>query len=137
MVITLDKQVVSQRCPECDLEFTVVRGSAFGDGQPIGLYLIALHGHSPDGRLGHLAIGLLESTVKKPQAYAAAMQVIAMPHQFGFSLVEWQTSPWRNETYLGRMLSRSEVRASPHRETYFHIADHVVEDLPEVQSYFA
>ena len=137
MVITLDKQVVSQRCPECDQEFTVVRGSAFGDGEPIGLYLIALHGHSPDGRLGHLAIGLLDSTAKEPQANAAAMQVIAMPHQFGFSLVDWQTSPWRNEFYLGRMLSPSKVRASLHRGTFFHIADHVVEDLSEVQSYFA
>jgi hypothetical protein len=136
MTITLDKQVVMQECPECEELFTVVRGSVFGDGEPTGLYLIGLHGHSPDGPLGHLAIAVLDRSTGEPHPYAAAMTVIAMPGQFGFKLVDWDASPWRGETYLGDMLSPSEVRASSHRDTFFHIADHVVEDLPEVDEYF-
>jgi hypothetical protein len=137
MTITLDKQVVMQDCPECEVQFTVVRGSVYGDGEPIGLYLIGLHGHSPDGLLGHLAIALLDRSAAEPRAYAAAMTVIAMPDQFGFKLVDWVVSPWRGEAYLGEMLTPSEVRSSSHRETFFHVADHVVEDLPEVYEYFA
>ena len=33
--ITLDKQVVSERCPECEADFTVVRGSVYDGGQVI------------------------------------------------------------------------------------------------------
>jgi hypothetical protein len=135
--ITLDKQVLSQRCPECETDFTVVRGSVYDGGQGVGLYLIALHGHSRQGRLGHLAIALLERSGGQPVPLAAAMNVIAVPEQFGFSLVEWAASPWRGEAYLGRMLAPAEVRSSPHRPTFFHIAEHVVEELPEVRAYFA
>jgi hypothetical protein len=135
--ITLDQQVVSQRCPECAVDFTVVRGSVYDAGQPFALYLIALHGHSPDGRLGHLAIAILDRSGEKPHPYAAAMVMISMPEQFGFSLVDWKSSPWQKETYLGEMLNRERVLASPHRSTFFHIAEHVIRDLPDVRTYFA
>ena len=136
MEITLDKQVASQRCPECDVDFTVIRGSVFDAGQPCGLYLIALHGHSPKGLLGHLAIAVIDSLISEPNSRAAAMQVSATTGQFGFSLVDWQTSLWRSEVYLGQMLSPDQVRASVHRPTFFHIAEHVVDDIPEVRAYF-
>jgi len=135
--ITLDKQIVSQRCLECEVDFPVVRGSVFDGGQGFGLYLIALHGHSPAGRLGHLAVALLDRSTGQPVPLAAAMDVIAMPDQIGFSLVEWEVSPWRGERYLGRFLSPEEVRASPHRGTFFHIAEHVTRDVPEVRAYLA
>jgi hypothetical protein len=135
--ITLQKQVVSQHCPACDLDFAVVRGPVYDEGQGYGLYLIALHGHSPEGRLAHLAIAILDRLGKQPRSVAAAMNVIMLPEEIGFSLVEWETSPWRSEAYLGEMLSPDQVRASPHRGTFFHIAEHVVRELPEVQAYFA
>jgi hypothetical protein len=137
MEITLDKQTVFQRCPDCDGNFTVVRGSVYDGGQPLGLYLIALHGHSPQGRLAHLAIAVLDQSSPKPCPIAAAMNVIGMPEQFGFSLVNWDASPWRGEEYLGQMLSADEVRDSPHRPTFFHIANHLVKELQEVVAYFA
>ena len=137
MEITLDKQIVSQLCPGCETDFTVVRGSVYEGGQGFGLYLIALHGHSPQDRLGHLAVALLDRSSGQPVPLAAAMDVIATPEQFEFALVEWETSPWRGEAYLGRMLAPAEVRSSPHRPTFFHIAEHVVAELPEVRAYFA
>ena len=136
MEITLDRQVVSQHCPECDVDFTVVRGAVYDGGQGFGLYLIALHGYTPQDRpLGHLAIALLDPSGGQPVPLAAAMEVVGMPEQFGFNLVEWESSPWRGEAYLGRMLSPAEVRAGPHRPTFFHIAEHVVDELPEVRAY--
>jgi hypothetical protein len=135
--IMLDKQVVSQHCPECDVDFAVVRGSVYDRGQGFGLYLIALHGHSPQGRLAHLAIAVLDRSAGQPSPVAAAIDVIVLPEQLGFSLVEWEASPWRGERYLGFMLSPEQVRTGPHRETFFHIAEHVVRELPEVQAYLA
>jgi hypothetical protein len=54
--IALDRQVLRQSCPGCGSEFVVVRGSVFESDRPIGLYLIALHGHTAGGRLAHLAL---------------------------------------------------------------------------------
>jgi hypothetical protein len=135
--ITLDKQIVAERCLECDAEFVTVRGSVYNNGNAFGLYLIALHGHSPQGRLGHLAISLLAVSDGHPAPLAAAMNVISMPEEFGYALVEWESSPWWGEEYLGQMLRPTEVRSSPHRPTFFHIAEHVVAELQEVQAYFA
>jgi hypothetical protein len=135
--ITLERQVVSQRCPACDVDFVAVRGSVYNEGQGFGLYLIALHGHSPQGRLAHLAIAILDRSGEQPRPVAAAMDVIMLPEELGSALVEWETSPWQSEAYLGEMLTPDQVRASPHRETLFHIAEHVVRDLPEVRAYFA
>ena len=137
MNITLDKQVLDEECPECQIDFTVVRGGVYDSAEPIGLYLIGLHGHSPDGRLGHLAISLLDRSTEPPRPFAAAMNVIGMPHQFGYVLVEWEFSPWGGEFYLGEMLQPDQVRESSFRDIFFHIAEHVTADLPESREYFS
>jgi len=135
--ITLDRQVVAQRCPECNADFTVVRGSVYNALERIGLYLIALHGHSSRGRLAHLAVAILDGAPDRSHPVAAAMQVIGLPHQFEVSFVDWTSSLWHGETYLGEMLDREQALASPQRSTFFHVSDHVVTELPEVQAYFA
>jgi hypothetical protein len=135
LLITLEKQVVSQQCPGCAVDFSVVRGPVYANGQPHGLFLIALHGHSPDGKLAHVAIAISGPGSDLP--LAAAIQVFATREDFRFSLVDWASSPWEKEKeYLGRLLSPEEVRTSVHRPTFFHIADHIVEDLTEVKEYF-
>jgi hypothetical protein len=52
-------------------------------------------------------------------------------------LVEPKESPWGSQHYLGRMLAPNEARESPLRGRFFQVADHVVEDLPEVQAYLS
>lgn len=136
MELTLDKQVIWQHCAACKHDFKVVRGSVFGD--VTGLYLIALHGHAPTGRLAHMSVSVLSSDVgAKPAPLAAAIEILATPTKFEMSLVEWATSPWRNEHYLGQMLAPEAVRATPLRPTLFQIAGCVVERIPEVREYFA
>jgi hypothetical protein len=134
--ITLDRQMLTRNCQHCAVDFVVVRGSVFDAGQPIGLYLIALHGHSAEGRLAHLALALLEHDASEPPQ-AFAVEVTATPKQFGYSVANWSDSPWKDEAYLGVMLDRDAALASPRKATVFHVAGHVVRDLPEVQRYFA
>ena len=135
MAITLDRQVITKHCDTCAADFRVVRGSAFDCGRPMGLYLIALHGHSADGLLAHLATAILEEKTGEP--VASAMVVSATSDQFQFSLVDWNESPWNEERYLGRMLSRADVLSSSSKQIFFNIADRVVEDLAEVREYFS
>jgi hypothetical protein len=107
----------------------------FDEGEPIGLYLIALHGHEPSGKLARLAIAVKDRSAIPPRPYAAAMVVRATAEQFTFSLEDWLPSPWKDEKYLGEMLDRTAVLESPYKDLFFHIADHVVNDLSEVRDY--
>jgi hypothetical protein len=99
--------------------------------------LIALHGHSRQSKLAHLAVALKDQGSSTPKADAAAMDVVSSSTDIGFSLVDWNLSPWNDETYLGRFLSPEEVRESMKRDGFFHVASHVVEDLEEVVNYFS
>lgn len=133
--ITLDQQTVSRECLDCGGPFTVVRGSVYGGGQPIGLYLIALHGHTPQGRLAHLAVAIAKTSIRRP--IAMALEVVEAPDQVGFRLVDWSRSPWKSESYLGEMLDRNAALHHQNKALVVHVAEHVMKDLPEVQRYFA
>lgn len=126
-----------QDCPDCDIHFSVVRGQVFDEGHPIGLYLIALHGHDAGGKLAHLAIAIMDGSANPPHPYAAAMVVRATADQYSFSLEDWPASPWRDEKYLGDMLDRTAVLESPHKDFLFRVADHVVSVLSEIGEYLA
>jgi hypothetical protein len=137
MDIALEYEVVSRECPACGVDFPVVRGAAYEHGTGFGLFLIALHGHTPTGRLAHLAVAVLDrSTGDAPRPIAAAMNVLDAGPRFELRLDAWDASPWKGESYLGRLLAPDEVRASPHRATFFEVADRVLGDVPEVRMYF-
>lgn len=137
MLLSLNQQVVTQDCPACAIHFTVVRGQVFDEGEPIGLYLIALHGHDPSGKLARLAVAVMDRSANPPHPYAAAMVVRATTEQITFSLEDWSASPWKDEKYLGEKLDRSAVLESRHKGLFFHIADHVVGELSQVKDYLS
>jgi hypothetical protein len=135
--LSLNRQVVTQECLACAVSFTIVRGSVFDEGEPIGLYMIALHGHDPSGKVARLAIALMDRSAIPPHPYAAAMVVRASGEQYTFSLENWSESPWKDEKYLGEMLDRSAVLESTHNGLFFHMAEHLVSDLSEVGEYLS
>jgi len=118
------------------VSFSVVRGSIYDTGVPMGLYLIGLHGHYEGGHMAKLAVALQGQMENKPHPVAVAIDVLEMPEQVGFSVTDWPQSPWKDETYLGEMLDRVVALSSPQIDHFFHVADHVVRDLPEVKAYF-
>jgi hypothetical protein len=134
--ITLDRQSATGTCPEHG-PYAVVRGSCYENGRPFGLYLIALHGHDPVGRLAHLAVALLDGDGAGPRPQAAAVVIASRPDRFECNFAPWAESPWSGETYLGEMLEPDDARRSRHRARFFDVTDRVVEDLPEVRDYFA
>jgi hypothetical protein len=134
LAVTLDRQVVSRRCKECGIEFVVVRGSLYENARPVGLYLVALHGHSPHGPIAHLAVALRDPAQALP--LAAAMDVHATEQQYGYRVVDWLHSPWRGEDYLGRKLDRAAMLSSSLKDRFFHMTDHLTRALPEIGAYF-
>ena len=136
-MIELEKQVATQRCEACDVDFTVVRGSVVDDGHPFGGYLVALHGHSPEGRLAHVVIGLLDRREPEAAPIAVALEVSGTASEFHHTIIDWAELPLTGETYLGRRLDRAEVLANPLKPVVLQVADRVLHELSEVQSYFA
>lgn len=133
--ISLDRQAATAICPDHG-PYAVVRGACYEDGRPFGLYMIALHGHAPGGRLAHLAVALMGGDGAGPLPQAAAVVITGRPDRFECNFAPWAESPWSGETCLGEMLEPDDARHGPRRERFFGVTDRVVEDLPEVRLYF-
>jgi hypothetical protein len=132
--ITLDRQVVSEICSHCEQRFTVVRGSVYDEGNARGLYLSGLHA-CDKAPVAHLAVAVCDLTRPNLPAAAFALQAWLKGDEIQMGVVDWDQSPWKGESYLGTMLDREEALARPEIEECFHIADHIVRDVPEVTDY--
>ncbi len=135
MDLSLDQQPINLTCPGCDTEFLIVRGSVYDAGEPAGLFLIALHGHSPGGPVAHLAIALRDSEDEASDPTAVAMDVVPASDDFGFVVIDWRDSTWQTESYLGVRIDREEVLEHPRREDFLAVAGYVAKSLPEVGEY--
>jgi hypothetical protein len=115
----------------------VVRGSVYDADTPIGIYLVSLHGHYEGGRFAQLAIAIINTVESKPHPIAVALNILEMEDQIGFQITDWSESIFSSEVYLGEMLDRSSALSSAHTDLFFHIAEHIVGDLPDVKAYFS
>ena len=136
-MITLERHVGTQRCEVCSVEVAVLSGAVLENGRPFGSYIVGLHGHSSEGRVAQLAVGLLDRREPGASPIAVALEVSATPREFRIRVVDWAQSPWAGETYLGRMLDRADVVDNPLRPVLLEMADAVLRELSEVRSYFA
>ena len=136
MAITLDHQITREFCNHCQQALTVSRGSVFEDNNPIGIYLGAMHACG-SGRLIHLAIAVRKGYKSAPETSAIALKVRPTSAEIQMSVVNADESSWKTEKYLGKLMDREEALASPLIESFFHIADHIVAEIPEVRSYLA
>jgi hypothetical protein len=121
------------RCDQCSESFCQITGAIFGDGQPLGFFMLGLHGHSPEGSLGQLAIALC---TLQGEAAAAALVVTTTADSFHYRFLAWGDSPWNSED-LENKLDRDAVLQSQFRETFLHAAKHVTRDVSEISEYFS
>ena len=82
-----------------------------------------------------LALALLPPEGGQPQAVHLRVRESSDAVEMVF--LDPGESPWRAHRYLGQMLTPAEARRSPLRDRFFHVADHVVGDLPEVRMFLA
>ena|SRR5437660_6448373 len=133
--MTFDRQAYFDVCDHCRESFQVVRGSVFDDGNGIALYLAAMHGC--DARVVDLAIAIREGYSGNKETSAIFMKVRPRADEVQMTVVDSTNSGWRTEDYLGRSLTRDEALTSPLRDSFFHIADHLVAEIPELRAYLA
>lgn len=134
--LTIDYQDVFDSCRHCQKGFTVSRGSVYDEGDGASIYLAALH-ECGGGRAAHVAVAVKAGYQEFTETCAASMQIVDGGANFDVSLVDPEYSPWKDVNYLGRMLRQSEVIDSPLKNTFFHIADHIVWENPTINEYLS
>jgi len=132
--LSIDFQDSQETCPHCRATYPISRGSVYDGGEGASIYLAAMH-QCECGRTAHIAIAVRAGYKDFSENCAAAMQVRVGEHNYEFSTVDPEDSPWNGLDYLGRFLRRDEVLESPSKEVFFHIADHVVLENPTIKSF--
>ena len=132
--LTLDRQGTTETCAHCRAPIAVSRGSVYDDGLPVGLYLAGMHRCSTQP-VAILALALLPQEGARPQA--VHLRVVESAEAVEMMFLDPAESPWREHHYLGQMLAAAEARRSSLRDRFFHVADHVVRDLPELRTFLA
>jgi hypothetical protein len=131
-ILTLDRQQASDTCEHCARPIPVVRGSIYDDGRPFGLYLIGMHRCSTDA-VAIMAVALSLEDGGPPRVIH--IRVDSGPDALEMRFIDPEISPWRTHRYLGAMLSAVEARVSPLRDRFLQVADRIVEDVPDVQTF--
>jgi hypothetical protein len=132
--LTIDYQDVQEACFHCGAIYTVSRGSVYDKREGASIYLAGLH-QCGKGRVVHLAVAVREGYEAFTETCAAAIQVINDGTNFEMSFVDPKSSPWQDVDYLGRILTRDEVLNNILKNTFFHIADHIVVGNPTINEY--
>ena len=134
MDLSLDEQILWQRCAHCEREFVVSRGSAYEDGAGVALYVTGLH--ACDGPpVAHLAVAIRTGYRDNARSEAFLLQMWTTEDHVAMRLTDVAESPWSGEQYLGHLLDREEALASPLLEIVYHIAGHVARDNATVATY--
>ena len=129
---TIDRQAAKDTCKHCGKVYEVSRGSVFEDHSPLALYIAGMHGCEGNPIVA-LTIAIARPPGEPPSA--VTLQVTPTKTQFEMRVIAPDESPWQNHTYLGRMLTREEALASPLIDLFFKLADIIVTENPEVNSF--
>jgi hypothetical protein len=111
-----------------------VRGSAFLNATPTGLYVIALHGHDEEGPNAYLALTFVgKNRDATPDAFA--LLVAGTEDQILFTFQDWSGFLVTPESYFGTPHDRSAAKAHPRAKLALQVAERIVQDLEDVARY--
>ncbi|HLB67680.1 MAG TPA: hypothetical protein VJN63_04315 [Thermoplasmata archaeon] len=84
-----------------------------------------------------LVIGLLDPHPDvDDRRRIASLTVWPTASEIQMGLMDRRDSVWtREESWLGRIMDRSQVLSSPLKEDFFHIADHIVDTDRRIREY--
>jgi hypothetical protein len=101
-----------------------------------GVYSADLHQRDHDARV-LLAIGTMgwDAASEQWRRYGVTLEVLPTADEYRMVFRDSTMSPYAGTDYVGQLLDREEALASPLRDEFFHLADHVVRDDPRVNAH--
>ncbi|GAA0860624.1 hypothetical protein [Aliiglaciecola litoralis] len=95
------------------------------------------HGHDEKYLSGIVGLGEWGDDEVGPEARVAfPFRIWTDDDNFKVGLVDASESPWREVTFLGKILDRAEALEHEWLKDVFHITDHMVVDDKEIVEYF-
>jgi hypothetical protein len=126
----------SAECDCCGGLTTSLTRFVYRDSDAYAAYYAAFSDNHADGIVSVL-IGMGEWADDAPPEgrVAFAAQIRTTQGEYQVMIVDRDRSPWKDVTYLGRILDRQEALAHPLVTEVFHLTDHIVHDDSEVHEY--
>jgi hypothetical protein len=130
------ERVDRHTCKRCGGDYDRVYGTIWDDERRAGIYSADLHQRDDDTRL-LLAIGTMgwDAATEQWRRYGVTLEVWPTADENRMSFRDVAMSPYAETDQFGQRLDREEALASPLRDEFFHLADHVVRDDPRVRAH--
>ncbi|HVC78246.1 MAG TPA: hypothetical protein VND96_17185 [Candidatus Micrarchaeaceae archaeon] len=124
-----DDQVTDCVCAQCGAPYESVIGVLYEDEEAIAIYRADLFDHfhrDPEPRaILSIAVGEWEDGTDHSDRCSAAIEAWADGDRVGMAFSDRAGSPWQDLDVVSWQLSSQEAEASPLREAFLRLADHV------------
>src|SRR5262245_18941125 len=138
ITIECDQRTDGDPCPCCGGRTTTLTRFVYSNGAAHAVYYAAFSDNHP-GQWVSALVSLCEwsEDATPDDRIAFALQIRAIEAEFQVSVVDAVNSPWKEVTFLGRILDRKEALEHPWIDEVFHITDHIVEEDEDVRGYLS
>jgi hypothetical protein len=136
LTLELDAKVKTNQCEKCGFEYPRVHGFVYEDGDALAVYWAAIyvgHPEHPTPRVD-LTIALGEDWSEgtdASQRFYAQLDVWPTDEQVRMAFHDVDGAPLERKSF-GSPLSRASALASPSKDVFFRVADHIAYDDPRV-----
>jgi hypothetical protein len=139
MLRTELEEPTESRCACCGKTTVRLTRFVYKDDDAFAVYYASFTpDHDERWVSGLIGLGVWGDDEAGPEARTAfPFQIFVKDDCFNVRMVDASESPWRDVTFLGRILDRNEALAHEWIEEVFHITDHMLEEDPEIVGYFA
>ena len=125
-------------CDCCGKDTVRLTRFVLKDGNAYAVYYAQYSKGHESGRVsGIIGLGDWGETAEPSDRLAFPFEIWVTDGNFNVGLVNAADSPWRDVTFIGRVLNRDEALAHPWHKEAFHITDHMVVEDPEIIAFFS
>lgn len=120
-------------CECCGNLTTRLTRFVYDDEDAYAVYYASWTDAHPNEMAAAVSVGVWWEGGTPADRTAFALRLWQDDFQFGVTVEDASSSPWRTVELLGRMLDRSEALTHPRLKDVFHLTDHIFAEDPEVK----
>lgn len=132
------EEPTESQCECCGNTSISLTRFVYKDGDAFAVYYASFtKGHPERNLCGLIGIGEWSDDSVGPEARRAfPFEIRVTEDQYQVGLVNAEQSPWRDVTFMGRILDREEALKHEWIGEVFHITDHMVTEDEEIIRFF-
>jgi hypothetical protein len=127
--LEFDDQQTEAACADCGAAYRSVIGVVFEDEDPVAIYRADVFDHfhrEPEPRVVlSIAVGDWSDGTNRSDRCSAAIEAWPDGDRVQMAISDRSASPWNELEVVSWQLTSQEAQASPLREVFFQLADHI------------